>query len=43
MQSYAMKRSATRGALVNAAAWRALVHLAGAREICAPWSIDGEM
>ena len=47
MQGYAMKHAATRHPLTNAdendAAWRALVHLAGSRNLCAPWPTDGEI
>ena len=47
MQSYAIKRDATRSALANkdeADAWqRAITHLAGAKRNSAPWAKDGEI
>ncbi len=47
MQNYAMKRDAMKGYLVNSdeknAYRRAVVLLAGARSVCAPWSEDGEV
>ena len=47
MQSYAMKRSAVRGPVTNAdendASWRAMVYLAGSKNVCATWPADGEI
>ena len=47
MQSYAMKRASTRGPAPNAdeddASLRALIHLAGERNLCAPWPTDGKL
>jgi len=46
MQSYVMKRHALRGNLQmdeQDAYLRGLIHSAGAREVCFPWDLDGEI
>jgi hypothetical protein len=45
MQGYAMKREGIRNALINRdeedAHLRAIMHLVGERNVCAPWETDG--